>query len=160
MRPMKLLLIALFPVLALGQTKLGPFTFLNDSQASNVVANLVLGEPVSFGGSAERAAPGVLQFLDFIPGYATRYFITGADGFYGEIAAVSRARYEPKRNVIGFIGLGPGLHVNAKLDIKPTVSVVLGADILIRDKVLISVAVRSAGMLTLGLGFHKGYGWL
>ena len=159
MRPIKVLLIALLPVLALGQTKLGPFTFLDGSRASNITLNFVLGGPGVLGVSAERAAPEALQFFDFIPGYAVRYFMTGGDGFYGEAAVISRSRYEPRRKIIGFIGLGPGLNVNNKLKITPTVSLVLGADFLLREKFLLSLAIRSAGMLTVGLGFHKGYGW-
>ncbi len=159
MRPIKVLLLALLPVLTLGQTKLGSFTFLDGSRASNITLNFVLGGPGVVGASAERAAPKALKFFDFIPGYAVRYFVTGGEGFYGEAAVISRARYEPKRKIIGFIGLGPGLEVNKKLKVTPTVSVVLGMDYLFKDKYLLSIAVRSAGMLTVGLGFHKGYGW-
>ncbi len=159
MRPITVLLLALLPVLAPGQTKLGPFTFLDGSRASNIALNFVLGGPGVVGGSAERAAPEALQFFDFIPGYAVQYFFTGGNGFYGEVAVISRARYEPKRKVIGFIGLGPGLQVNRKLKVTPTVSVILGMDYLVKDKYLLSIAVRSAGKLTVGLGFHKGYGW-
>lgn len=159
MRLIKVLLLALLPVLALGQTKLGSFTFLDGSRASNITGNIGWSGSIIFGGAAELAAPKALQFFDFIPGYAVRYFITGGDGFYGEAAVISRARYEPKRKVIGFIGLGPGLNVNKKSKVKPTVSLVLGADFLLGEKYLLSLAMRSVGMLTVGLGFRKGYGW-
>ena len=159
MRPVKVLLIALLPVLALGQTQLGPFTFLDGSRASNITLNFVLGGPGLLGVLAERAASEALKFFDFIPGYAVRYFMTGGNGFYGELAFISRARYEPRRKIIGFIGLGPGFNVNKNLKVTPTVSLVLGADFLLREKFLLSLAIRSAGMLTVSLGFHKGYGW-
>ena len=112
--------------------------------------------------SAETPAPKFMQFLNFIPGYATRYLVqAGGGGIYGEAMVISRARYQPKRKIIAFAGLGPGLgvHTGKKVSVEPTVSVVLGTDILIHEKYLLSIAVRSHGLLTIGFGFHKRYGW-
>lgn len=162
MRKTTILLLSLLPVMAFGQIELGPFVFLDKSKASNITADAVLGAGgLSLGFSAETPAPKALQFLDFIPGYAIRYLVTIGDGMYGEATAVARARYRPKRKVIGFIGLGPGLGVatGKKREIEPTVSVVLGVDYLLNDKYLISVAARSVGLLTVGIGRHKKYGW-
>ena len=163
MRKTTLLLLLLIPALACAQIELGPFVFLDKSKASNVTVDAVIGSGGLSGSvSAETPAPKALSFLDFIPGYATRYMVTiGGGGLYGEATVVSRARYQPKRKAVGFVGLGPGLGVSTKdaFKITPTVSVVVGIDYLINDKYLVSVAVRSVGLLTIGFGMHKGYGW-
>jgi hypothetical protein len=158
-----LLLLLLIPALACAQIELGPFVFLDKNKASNVTVDAVIGSGGLSGSvSAETPAPGVLSFLDFIPGYATRYMVTiGGGGLYGEATVIARARYQPKRKAIGFLGLGPGLGVSIKdaFKITPTISVVVGLDYLINDKYLVSVVVRSVGLLTIGFGMHKGYGW-
>ncbi len=162
MRKTTLLLLSLLPALAFGQIEMGPFVFLDKSKAFNLTVDAVIGSGgLSVGVSAETPAPKVFSFLDFIPGYATRYMVTIDGGLYSEATVVARARYQPKRKAIGFIGLGPGLGVATKktLKIEPTVSVVLGIDYLIKDKYLVSVVVRSVGLLTIGFGLHKGYGW-
>jgi hypothetical protein len=144
------------------QIELGPFKFLDKSPGYNITADAVLGRGgLSLAVSAETPAPKAVRFLDFIPGYATRYLVQAGDGIYGEATVIARARYQPKRKIIGFIGLGPGLGVSTgkKVRIDPTVSVVLGTDILIHEKYLVSVAVRSRGLLTVGFGVHKKYGW-
>ncbi|MBA7601184.1 hypothetical protein ES703_08251 [subsurface metagenome] len=162
MRKTTLILLLLIPALAFAQVELGPFVFLDKSKAYNVTVDAVIGSGgLSMGASAETPAPKALRFLDFIPGYATRYMVSIGDGLYGEATVVARARYQPKRKAIGFVGLGPGLGLATKktLKIEPTVSVVLGIDYLINDKYLISVVVRSVGLLTIGFGLHKRYGW-
>jgi len=163
MRKTTLLLLSLLPALAFCQIELGPFVFLDKSKAFNLTVDAVIGSGgLSVGVSAETPAPKALSFLDFIPGYATRYMVTiGGGGLYGEATVVSRARYQPKRKAVGFVGLGPGLGVSTKdgFKIAPTISVVVGLDYLINDKYLVSVAVRSVGLLTIGFGMHKGYGW-
>jgi hypothetical protein len=149
----------LLPILGAGQVKLGPFTFLKGSKARNLTANLVLGGPSLAGLSAELPALKALSFFDFIPGYANRLF-AASDGSnaYAELMVISRARYRPKRKVIALIGLGPSLSVAKK--IKPGVSVILGVNYLFHEKYTLTVDIRSAGMLTFGLGWHNGYGWL
>ena len=156
------LLLLLLPALLTAQTELGPFVFLDKSRASNITVDAVIGSGGLSGSlSAETPAPAALSFLDFIPGYATRYMILIDGSLYCEATVVARARYQPKRKAIGFLGLGPGLGVATKktLKLEPTVSVVLGIDYLINDKYLVSVVVRSVGLLTIGFGLHKGYGW-
>jgi len=159
----RLLLLLILPAMAMGQIELGPFVFLDDSNARNMTLNINLGVDISGGLSWERPAPEALKFFDFIPGYATRYFLAAsAGGGYIDATVISRARYKPKRKIIGFVGLGPGLNVavNKKaVEIKPTVSVVVGLDYLFSRKFLTHVSISSAGMLTLGIGSHKGYGW-
>jgi len=162
MKKTPLLLLLLIPALAFAQDELGPFVFLDKSKAYNVTVDAVIGSGgLSIGASAETPAPKALSFLDFIPGYATRYMVTINGGLYGEATVIARARYQPKRKAIGFVGLGPGLGLatNKTVKIEPTVSIVLGIDYLINDKYLVSVVVRSVGLLTIGFGLHKGYGW-
>ncbi len=158
-----LLLLLMIPALAFTQVELGSFVFLDKSKAYNVTVDAVIGSGgLSMGASAETPAPKALSFLDFIPGYATRYMVTIDGGLYGEATVIARARYQPKRKAIGFVGLGPGLGLATKkktLKIEPTVSIVLGIDYLINDKYLISVVVRSVGLLTIDFGLHKRYGW-
>jgi hypothetical protein len=162
MRKVVLGLLILFPILLTAQTELGPFLFMDGSKARNFTVDAVVGTGgLGLGLSAETPAPKFLQFLNFIPGYAMRYRLTGGDGVYGEATVLSRARYQPKRKYVGFVGLGPGvgLSFGKNFKVHPTVSVVLGADILLKKNYLFSVAVESAGMLTIGFGGHKNYGW-
>lgn len=162
MKKTTLLLLLLIPALAFAQVELGPFVFLDKSKAYNVTVDAVIGSGgLSIGASAETPAPKALSFLDFIPGYATRYMVTIDGGLYGEATVIARARYQPKRKAIGFVGLGPGLGLatNKTVKIEPTVSIVLGIDYLINDKYLVSVVVRSVGLLTIGFGWHRRYGW-
>ncbi|MFC1543533.1 hypothetical protein ACFL4K_03220 [Candidatus Neomarinimicrobiota bacterium] len=156
------LLLIILPALLFAQTELGPFVFMDQSKAYNITLDAVIeGGGLAGSASAETAAPAALGFLNFIPGYATRYLFTVGDGVYCEAAVIARARYQPKRKSVGFIGLGPGLGVSTKHDLEfsPTVSVVLGMDYLINEKYVVSVVVRSVGMLNIGFGFHKSYGW-
>ncbi len=163
MRKTTLFLLLLIPALAFAQVELGSFVFLDKSEAYNVTIDAVIGSGgLSAGVSAETPAPKAFSFLDFIPGYATRYMVTIGDGsLYGEAAVVARARYQPRRTVIGFIGLGPGLGVatGKNVNITPTVSVVVGLDYLLHDKYLVSVVARSVGLLTISFGLHRRYGW-
>lgn len=156
----RLFLLMLLPIVGAGQVKLGPFTFLKGSNARNLTANLVLGGPSLAGLSVELPALKALSFFDFIPGYANRLF-AASDGsnVYAELMVISRARYRPRRKVIALAGLGPGLTVSLK-KFKPTVSVILGVNYLFHEKYTLTVDIRSAGMLTFGLGWHNGYGWL
>ena len=153
-----LFLMLLLPVLAVGQVKLGPFTFLKGSKARNLTVNGVLGGPAVAGVSAELASLKALNFFNFIPGYANRLF-AASDGsnFYGELMVITRARYRPKRKVIALAGLGPGLTVSPK-KFKPTVSLILGVNYLFHEKYVLTADIRT-GMLTIGLGWHNGYGW-
>ncbi|UCD38170.1 MAG: hypothetical protein JSW54_01410 [Fidelibacterota bacterium] len=162
MRKLAILIFLSLPVLLPAQIELGPFKFLDKSKGSNFTVDAVVHSGgLTAGVSAETPAPKFLKFLDFIPGYAIRYHLTIDDGIYGEATVLSRARYQPKRKFVGFIGLGPGLGVSGgkKTEITPTVSLVVGTDILISEKYLLSVAVRSVGELTIGFGLHKKYGW-
>ena len=158
MRKWLLLMIAL-PLLAPAQTKLGPFTFLNDSRARNLTVNLAVGETLQGAVSMEIPSLAPLAVFDFIPGYANRLFAsTDGSSLYAEIMITTRARYRPQRKVIALMGLGPGLRISAK-SFKPTVSVILGIDYLLTGKYLLTADIRSAGMLTVGIGWHNGYGW-
>ncbi|UCH11560.1 MAG: hypothetical protein JSU61_06630 [Fidelibacterota bacterium] len=162
MRKVAVLAFCILPAVLTAQIELGPFKFLDGSPGYNITLDGVLGRGgLSLAVSAETPAPKFMQFLNFIPGYAMRYLVQVNDGIYGEATVLSRARYQPKRKIIGFVGLGPGLGISTgkKVRVEPTVSVVLGTDILIHEKYLISVAVRSRGLLTIGFGMHKKYGW-
>ena len=154
-----LAMLVLIPAMGAAQVKLGPFTFLKDSQASLLTGNLVLGGVGLYGVTAEIPPLGALSFFDFIPGYANRLF-AASDGslFYGEVAIISRARYMPKRKVVGLIGLGPGIKYSGR-KIEPTVSIILGINYLLSDTYALSVDIRSAGLLTFGIGWHNGFGW-
>ena len=152
------LMIAL-PLLAPAQTKLGPFTFLNDSRARNLTVNLAIGETLQGALSMEIPSLAALAVFDFIPGYANRLFAsTDGSSLYAEIMITARARYRPQRRFIALMGLGPGLGISAK-SFKPTVSVILGIDYLLTEKYVLTADIRSAGMLTVGIGWHNGYGW-
>ena len=158
-RNLGLAILVLIPTVATAQIKLGPFTFLEDSKASILAAGLVFGGGVQAGITAEIPSLGPLTFFEFIPGYANRLF-AASDGssFYGEVAIISRARYMPKRKVVGLIGLGPGIKYSGK-EIEPTVSVILGINYLLSDSYVLMLDVRSAGFLTIGIGWHNGFGW-
>ena len=154
-----LAMLVLIPTMGAAQVKLGPFTFLKDSQASLLSGNLVLGRWGQYGVTAEIPPLGALSFFDFIPGYANRLFAaTDGSSFYAEVTIIARARYMPRRKVVGLIGLGPGLGRSAKAFV-PTVSVILGINYLLSDSYALSVDIRSAGLLTIGIGWHNGFGW-
>lgn len=152
-------LLLLIPMTASAQVKLGPFTFLKDSKASVLTANFVLGSAGFAGASAELPPLKALSFFDFIPGYANKLFVT-SDGssVYAELAFITRARYRPKRKIIGLLGLGPVLAVS-KGKFKPDVSILLGINYLISQKYVLTLDFRSTEMLTIGLGWHNGFGW-
>ncbi len=152
-------LLLLIPASGAAQVKLGPFTFLKNSKASVLTGNLVLGGVGLYGVTAEIPPLGALSFFEFIPGYANRLFaVTDGSSIYGEVTIISRARYMPKRKVVGFIGLGPGLGISAKA-FDPTVSVILGVNYLLSDSFALTVDFRSVGLLTIGIGWHNGFGW-
>jgi hypothetical protein len=161
MRKVALGLLILFPLLLTAQTELGPFRFMDNSEARNFTLDAVVGSGgLSLGLSAETSAPKFLEFLNFIPGYAMRYQLVYGGNIYGDATVISRARYQPRRKYIGYVGLGPGLGISTgNFKIHPTVSVVVGADILLKDKYLLSVTLKSAGLLSIGFGIHKGYGF-
>ena len=162
MRKTTLILLLLIPALACAQIELGPFVFLDKSKASHVTFNLGLGGPSAFaaGLAREAPAPRVLEFMNFIPGYAMKY--TVAYTYSGDLlvhaSLITRARYQPRRKMIGVFGIGIG----AKLfGIEPKVypNLVLGVDYLLSDKYVLTAALESEGLLTIGFGMHKGYGW-
>jgi hypothetical protein len=160
MRRIALGLLILFPLLLTAQVELGPFLFMDNSKARNFTVDAVVGTGgLSLGLSAETPAPKFIEFLNFIPGYAMRYQLIYGGRIYGEATMIARARYQPERKYVGYIGLGPGLGLSFGKNFKvhPTVSVVLGADILLKDKYLLSVALKSVGILSIGFGVHKDY---
>ena len=153
-RKLGLAILVLIPTVAAAQIKLGPFTFLEDSKASILAAGLVLGDGGLAGITAEIPSLGPLTFFEFIPGYANRLFMASdGNSFYGEVAIISRARYMPKRKVVGLIGLGPGLRISSGAkSIDPTVSVILGINYLLSDSYVLTLDIRSASFLTIGIG--------
>ncbi|MFC1583368.1 hypothetical protein ACFL4U_01670 [Candidatus Neomarinimicrobiota bacterium] len=161
MRRIALGLLILFPVLLTAQVELGPFLFMDKSKANNITLDAVVGSGgLGLGLSAEKPAPKFLEFLNFIPGYAMRYQVVYGGTIYGEATVIARVRYQPERKYVGYVGLGPGLGISTgNFKIHPTVSVVFGADILLKDKYLLSVALKSVGILSIGFGVHKGYGF-
>ncbi|MEE9161849.1 MAG: hypothetical protein V3U35_02660 [Candidatus Neomarinimicrobiota bacterium] len=141
------------------QTKLGPFEFLDHSEAAHfAVGAAVLGGPLALSLSAEVPAPRALQFFDFIPGYAVRYSAIAGDGLFLQGALITRARYQPNRKLVGVLGLGLGLETGRK---GPSVhpGLVIGIDYLYSRRYVLSLAAGGLGKLTVGFGIHRGYGW-
>ena len=155
MRPSLVLLMMLLPVTGSAQTELGPFRFLNDSQAQVLTGGLIIGSG-PLGLSVELPAPAKLKFLDFIPGYAAKLTVTGADGFVVEGAILSRVRYMPDRRIIGWVGLGISLGFDTKLPFIPLP--ILGVNYLYTDKIVFSVGAAGRGLM-IGVGLHRGFGW-
>lgn len=159
MRKTTLLLLSLLPALAFGQIELGPFVFLDGSSAAHVTGNLGFGNPGPFalGLAREAPAPRALEFMNFIPGYAVKYTIAYSGDLLVHASLITRARYQPQRKIIGVFGVGIG----AKLvrEFTPYPNLVLGVDYLLNDKYIITAALEGGGLLTIGFGPHKHYGW-
>ncbi len=159
MRKTTLLLLLLIPALACAQIELGPFVFLDGSKASHVTCNLGLGSGAFAVGLAREApAPKVLEFMNFIPGYAMKYTVAYSGDLYIHASLITRARYQPRRKMIGVFGIGIGTKL---FGVEPRVypNLVLGVDYLLSDKYVLTAALESEGLLTIGFGMHKGYGW-
>ncbi len=156
MRPSLVLLMMLLPVSGSAQTELGPFRFLNDSQAQVLTGGLILFGPSLLGASVELASPQLLSFLDFIPGQAVKATIAAPDGVLVQAAVISRARYMPQRKIIGWVGIALSLGVAKKVDFGA--GIVLGADYLLTDKYVVSVGALGGGLMV-SIGLHRGFGW-
>ena len=156
MRKSIFLVPLLLPILLLAQTELGPFTFMDQSRATVYSGEVVIGAGgLGLAASVEAPAPDFIQFLNFIPGLAARYFLAGGTSWlYVEGLVISRARFQPRPRIIGFVGLGPGIGLGR---IGPTLSVVAGADFMVKDQYMITVTARSAGMLSVGFGRRRDY---
>lgn len=161
MKLTKLLIICLIPATAFSQIELGPFKFLDKSKAVAYTIEAALADGGFAPGLAiEKPAPELVEFLNFIPGYAARYFISGStSSIYVEGLVISRARYSPNRKIVGIIGMGPNASLDKDLKFKPAISIVLGADYFVKDKYILSVMLKSPSMLTIGFGLRKGYRW-
>ena len=148
--------ILLLPVLLVAQTELGPFTFMDEGSATVYSGEAVIGGGgLGLAASIEAPAPDFMQFLNFIPGLSARYFLGGgASWLYVEGLVISRARFQPRPRIIGFIGLGPGIGLGR---VGPTLSVAAGADFMVKDKYMITITARSAGMLSVGFGRRRDY---
>ncbi|MFB0516888.1 MAG: hypothetical protein ACETWG_09860 [Candidatus Neomarinimicrobiota bacterium] len=158
MRNTAVLFLSLLPVMVFGQTELGPFQFLDNSRATHVTGNLGLGSPdLAVGFALEAPAPKVLEFMNFIPGYATKYTIAYSGDLLLHGSLITRARYQPKRKIVGVFGIGAGASIGKKF--KPYPNLVLGVDYLINDKYITTVTLEGGGLLTFGFGLHRGYGW-
>ncbi|MCK4577509.1 MAG: hypothetical protein KAU50_01885 [Candidatus Marinimicrobia bacterium] len=157
---MKLLTIFIIclPVLGSSQTKLGPFTFLDDSKARAYTAGVSLGGggAVSYGGAVELKAPRLLQIFNFIPGYAFQVSAVKTDGVFIQGAFLSRARYTPKRKIIGKLGIGLGANLTSKF--RFNAGLLVGVDYLVTNKYVLSAAFVGDGLL-FSAGLHKGFGW-
>lgn len=161
MKLTKLLIICLIPATAFSQVELGPFKFLDKSNAVAYMLEVALADGgLAPGLAIEMPAPKLVDFLNFIPGYAARYFVSGStQSLYVEGLVISRARYTPDRKIIGIIGMGPNAILDKDLKFKPSISIALGADYFVQDKYIISVMLKSPSMLTIGFGLRKGYRW-
>lgn len=159
MRKTTLLLLLLIPALAFTQVELGPFVFLDGSRAAHITGNLGLGGSGAYamGLAREAPAPKVLEFMNFVPGYAIKYTIAYTGDLLVHGSLITRARYQPRRKIIGVFGIGIGAKIGKKFT--PYPNLVLGVDYLLNDKYLITVALESGGLLTMGFGLHKRYGW-
>jgi hypothetical protein len=148
----------LLPVFLAGQTyELGPFVFIDESQAKLYAGELGIGAGgVGLGFVAETPTPKFMQFLNFIPGVAARYSVATGSSYYlyVEGLVLSRARYEPRPRIWGFVGAGPAIGIGR---IGPTLSVVMGADFMVKDKYMITVTARSTGIFAIGFGGRTGY---
>lgn len=156
MRPSLVLLMMLLPVSGSAQTELGPFRFLNDSQAQVLTGGLILFGPSLLGVSVELASPELLSFLDFIPGQAVKATIATRDGVLVQAAVISRARYMPQRKIIGWLGIA--LSIGGAKNVNFNAGIVLGADYLLTDKLVVSVGAVGEGLM-IGVGLHRGFGW-
>ena len=161
MKLTKLLIICLIPAAGFSQVELGPFKFLDKSNAVAYTLEAVLADGGFAPGLAlEMPAPKLVSFLNFIPGFAARYFVSGSThSLYMEGLVISRARYTLDRKIIGIIGMGPNAFLDKNLKFKPAISIALGADYFVRDKYIISVMLKTPSMLTIGFGLRKGYRW-
>ena len=156
MRPPLVLLMMLLPLTGSAQTELGPFRFLNDSKALALTGGLILFGSHPAGVSVELASPQLLNFLNFIPGQAVKATIAAPDGVLVQAAVISRARYMPQRKIIGWAGIALSLSVAKNTDFNA--GIVLGADYLLTDKLVVSVGALGGGLM-IGVGFHRGFGW-
>ncbi len=142
------------------QTKLGPFEFLDRSDAAHFTVGVaILGKPfLAPGISAEMPAPKALKFFDFIPGYAVKYSAIAGEGLFLQGALITRARYQPNRKLVGVFGLGLGFKTGS---MSPGVHVdlVVGIDYLYSRKYVLSLAAGGLQKLAIGFGIHRGYGW-
>ncbi len=159
MRKTAFLLTLMFPVIAFSQVELGPFRFMDGSRATHLTGNLGLGSggPLAVGFAREAPAPEFLEFMNFVPGYATRLTVAYTGDLLLHGSLITRARYMPKRKVVGVFGIGVGLSIGKEF--KPYPNMLLGMDYLINDKYVLTVSLEGGGLLTVGLGLHKGYGW-
>jgi len=157
MRKTTLLLLSLLPALAFGQIELGPFVFLDGSRATHVTGNMGLAGAFAVGLAREAPAPRALEFMNFIPGYAIKYTVAYTGDLLVHGSMITRARYQPRRKIIGVFGIGIGAKIGKKF--KPYPNLVLGVDYLLNDKYVITAALEGGGLLTIGFGLHKGYGW-
>ncbi|UCH63432.1 MAG: hypothetical protein JSU77_02975 [Fidelibacterota bacterium] len=159
MRKTSLILFSLMPAMALAQVELGSFVFLDGSRAAHITGNLGLGGSGAYamGLSREAPAPKVLEFMNFVPGYAIKYTVAYTGDLLIHGSMITRARYQPRRKMIGVFGIGIGAKIGK--DFTPYPNLVLGVDYLLNDKYIITAALESGGMLTIGFGLHKHYGW-
>lgn len=144
------------------QTELGSFVFLDNSRAANFTGILGFSGFGDFtvGIAREAPAPKMLEFMNFIPGYAIKYTVAYSGDVLMHASIVTRARYQPRRKVIGIFGIGVGAEIGKRFTIYP--NLVLGADFLLNDKYLVTAALEGivgGGLLVIGFGGHRDYGW-
>jgi len=161
MKKTTLLLLSILPLVAFGQIELGPFRFLDRGRATHVTGNLGLGSggALAVGFAREAPAPKFLEFMNFIPGYAVKYTLAYTGDLLLHGSLITRARYQPKRKLVGVFGIGVGVRIDKKFSPYPYPNLVLGVDYLLNDKYIATIALEGGGLLTIGFGLHKGYGW-
>ncbi len=154
-----ILFILILPALMAAQTELGSFVFLDDSRATHLTGLLGLSGASDFtlGIAREASAPELLEFMNFIPGYAMKYTIAYSGDLLLHASLITRARYQPRRKVIGVFGIGIGAEFGRGFT--PYPNIVLGVDYLLSDRWIVTAALEGGGLLTIGLGRHRDYGW-
>lgn len=155
----RIIFILFLPALMTAQTELGSFVFLDNSRAAHFTGILGLSGFGDFtlGFAREAPAPKLLEFMNFIPGYAMKYTVAYSGDLLIHASLVTRARYQPRRKVIGIFGVGVGTEFGKGFAVYP--NLVLGVDYLLNDRYILTAALEGGGLLTIGFGRHRDYGW-
>ena len=155
----RILLTLLLPALMAAQTELGSFIFLDNSKAAHFTGLLGFSGSSEFtlGIAREAPAPKMLEFMNFIPGYAMKYTVAYSGDVLVHATLITRARYQPRRKIIGIFGIGIGAEFGRGFT--PYPNLVLGVDYLLSDRCIVTAALEGGGLLTIGIGRHRDYGW-
>ncbi len=154
-------MLTFMPVLMFAQIEIGPFRFLTKNAGKAYTAGVVLGGGSSLASpaiSAELPAPKFLGFFDFVPGYAMRYTAIVDKSIFIQTAFISRARYKPNKKIVGLLGIGLGVDIDLDGKFKFDPDILVGADYLLGEKIIISTAFVGGGLL-ISLGMHNSFGW-